>query len=248
MRVRYLPNTKFILNMEKGYPKYKQVSFEPSPTSVTKFIGLYNVTYQDENGKIIPYSVVSRPTKINNTNLPDAVSVLPYYIDKDGEPIFIIGNQYRFPIHSRELSCFAGLLDKSDVELGQPKNTILKSVSRELSEECGEVKILKTIPMTPIMNKSAGLSNETEQTYLAEIGGIPGAQNLESSEDISCIEIKGRDLSAFLDEIENLESKQTTSSIILQSALSSVIGREKFISFVKDSINEKNKSNPLNKD
>lgn len=247
MRKRYIPGTNFILNNEKYYPNIELVAENKCSSGSTKFIEMIERKFinKDTGEELPPYVQVTRTTKPEHDGLPDAVSALPYYIDENCEPIFIVGFQYRFALRNPGVECslLAGLIDKADTEeylkSGNPEKTILKAVSRELSEECGEVKVKKAIALNTIMNKSAGLTSETEQPFLVEIEGIPGAQNLEKSEFISCVEIKGRDLEAFCEELESLNSSKTKPSIIIFNAIDRVLGKEKYKKFIKESIKAK---------
>ncbi len=74
----------------------------------------------------------------------------------------------------------------------QNKKIITNAIVRELNEELGDVKVKKIMPLSPIMNKSAGLTDETEQTFLVEIYDKIGKNNLEETELISCVEIVGQ--------------------------------------------------------
>ena len=229
----YEPGIK--TELEKKYPKYKVTKRSDSEQGVTKFIKLENVTYESEDGsKVIPYTVATRPTKVKKPNTPDAVSALTYFV-KDGQVYYLVGNQFRAPIGRREISLFAGLVDPKDMEDDVVEKGLIRAITRELGEESG-AKIIKIIPISGVMAKSAGFSDETEQSFLAEVDIENMQPHLEVDEDIFSMIVPASEMENFLEEFGS------DISIVLQNAMASSVGISKYRTFIKDSINKNKES------
>ena len=213
--------------LEKKYPKYTLIQKCDCEKSQTKYIKLENVSFKSKN-KVITYTVATRTTKIKKFNIPDAVSVLPYFV-KDKKVFYLVANQFRAPIGKREISLFAGLVDSKDIKENIIEKGLIKAITRELGEECG-AKILKITSISGIMAKSAGFSDETEQSFLAEIDINNMQPHLEADEDIFSMIVPANEIENFLEEFKD------DISIVLQSAITSSIAIAKYQKFIKDSV------------
>ena len=238
--VMYDPNNKnFKKELESRYPEYELVSKEVS--GETKYIKTCKIKYLNKKtGKEIPFELAERPTKVTNDKnenlvIPDAVSALTYFVE-DGRVYFVLANQFRFPIGRREISLFAGLVDKEDFKKGiAVEKGLLNSVKRELGEESGAT-IKKVMPISGVMAKSAGFSNETEKIYLAEIDLGEGKTNLEKDEDIFSIIVPAEYIGEFLEEFQN------DISIVLQCAFTSALALPKCKAFINESSQSESES------
>ncbi len=166
-----------------------------------KFINIYRITYELQNGKEYKYLVASR-RDLNSLECKkhkvDAVRVLPY-IKKDGKTYVVLIKEYRYAIGKYIYGTPAGLIDEEE--------TSMQAVKRELKEEIG-AKVINCKQVQKASYSSAGFSDETIECFEAEVD-IAYAQALDSAEDIT---IK-------LVELNELPNFVNTHEFGLQSAL-----------------------------
>lgn len=92
--------------------------------------------------------------------IPDAVSCVVILNIKNKEPLLCLTREYRFPAGRFLLSVPAGLIDKEDIEKGNP---LLITAEREICEETG-IKIESTDKMTiisPLLFSTPGMTDES---------------------------------------------------------------------------------------
>ena len=92
--------------------------------------------------------------------VPDAVSCVVILNIKGKEPLLCLTKEYRFPAGRFLLSVPAGLIDKSDIEKGNP---ILVTAEREICEETG-IKLEpsdKMTVITPFLFSTPGMTDES---------------------------------------------------------------------------------------
>lgn len=144
-----------------------------------KFLNLYELTFQDEQGTF-PYYVASRRDKenlvaVSNNFKSDAVTIVP--VTKDGQMILI--SQFRQPLNTFVYELPSGLVEKDE--------DLITAVSRELLEETG-YKVNKVIMKTPASPMSAGMSDELSSVVVVE-AEYETEMNLEREEDIRLFKI-----------------------------------------------------------
>jgi ADP-ribose pyrophosphatase len=91
---------------------------------------------------------------------PDAVSCVVILNIKNKEPLLCLTREYRFPAGRFLLSVPAGLIDKEDIEKGNP---LLITAEREICEETG-IKIESSDKMTiisPLLFSTPGMTDES---------------------------------------------------------------------------------------
>ena len=92
--------------------------------------------------------------------VPDAVSCVVILNIKGKEPVLCLSKEYRFPAGRFLLSVPAGLIDKKDIENGNP---LLTTAEREIFEETG----LKLEPsdkmsvVSPLLFSTPGMTDES---------------------------------------------------------------------------------------
>lgn len=165
------------------------------PIATTKFLNLYNAIYED-NGKRNVWTFSSRNALNNLTRLTkkphaDTVSVVPRYIDKDGDESIILNKEFRMPINDYIYSFVSGLIDEGE--------TPVQSCLRELTEEIGAnpKDVTELTPLTDICFKSEGMTDETAVIFEARINKL-GKQNLQDSENINVVIVKIKNLAKFI--------------------------------------------------
>ena len=147
-------------------------------TTDNRFINIYKVKYETENGEIV-YDIASRRKNekdlaLSGNKKADAVRILPY-IKKDGKTYVVLIKEFRYPINDYIYAIPAGIVDEGE--------TPAKAAYRELLEEIGgRAKSLKQT--TPINYISAGMSDESVICFEAEIDELE-KQHLEIQEDIT---------------------------------------------------------------
>lgn len=157
-----------------------------------KYLNLYSLTYKEETGKEINWTIASRFKKdkltcISKETMPNAVSIVPT-INIDNEPALIITKEFRFPINDYVYSFPAGLIEENEDAIAASK--------REINEEIGATK-LGNIKVLGTSYNSEGMSDESATTVEVEVLEL-GEQHLQDSEDIKYEIVKIKDLENYL--------------------------------------------------
>lgn len=167
----------------------------------TKFLNLYKITYEKENGGTFDYFVSSRRCLENleiKKHKTDAVRAIPY-LKKNGKIYVVIIKEFRHAINNFIYGTPAGLVD------GEESAEI--AIKRELKEEIG-ANVISLKKVQDSAYSSAGLTDETIECFYAEVSLI-GKQKLEETENITYELI----------ELNNLPSFIKNNKFCLQSAL-----------------------------
>lgn len=92
--------------------------------------------------------------------VPDAVSCVVILNIKGKEPVLCLTREFRFPAGRFLLSVPAGLIDKEDIEKGNP---LLITAEREICEETGIViqPSDKMTVITPLLFSTPGMTDES---------------------------------------------------------------------------------------
>lgn len=157
-----------------------------------RFLNLYDLTYEDENGKEIHWTMSSRFSEdqlacISKKLKTSAVCIVPKVM-KDGEPAIVVIKEFRLPLNDYVYSFPAGLIEKDE-------DSIACAV-RELKEEIGATKFGNIKVIGSSLN-SEGLTDECTTTIEAEILEF-GEQDLQDEEDIKYEIVKIKDLNEYL--------------------------------------------------
>lgn len=92
--------------------------------------------------------------------VPDAVSCIVVLNIKGKEPLLCLNKEFRFPAGRFLLSVPAGLIDKEDIDGGNP---LFVTAAREIAEETG-IKLESTDKMTvisPLLFSTPGMTDES---------------------------------------------------------------------------------------
>lgn len=166
-----------------------------------KFLNLYEVVYQTQNGEK-KYEVVSRKKVLDieaKKLTPDAVRIIPYFYDEDKNLKIVLIREFRYAINDYIYAVPAGLIDE-----GESPSIAAR---RELEEEIG-ASVLSIAQTENASYSSAGMSDESIVCFEAEIK-LDKKQHLDEHEDIS-VEIV---------DINQLEDMLETQKFCLQSRL-----------------------------
>ena len=166
----------------------------------TPWLQFKHLSYLDPTGRTRSWDMVGRATKKPGA-VADAVCVLAT-LKKKGEPDdVLLVRQFRPPMGGETIELPAGLVDEHE----RAEHTAL----RELEEETGYVgKVAGSIPVTPGLPLSPGLSDETVRLVrvvvdLDDAANTAPKQKLEGSEFITVMRVRKRGLRRTLDELAN---------------------------------------------
>ena len=225
-----------------GCPSYEKIEDEDASDKANRFVGVRKTLHQQTNNpeKRIPYFVCVRKNNVQMEGVPDAVSTLAYFV-KDGEVYFVLNSQFRPPIEQRETSTFEGLVEKKDLSADEDKKKecVKNAAQREAEEELG-AKIIKTMPISGVMSKSAGFSNEKEQMFLSEVDVTTLNPQLEPDEDIVPFIVRATDIESFVEDFAD------SMSPILFGSLAACLAFEKCKTFIKTSVQQNQSSTSSN--
>ena len=166
----YDPNDiDFAENLEKRFAKMQVVKKYVPEKNNGDWIRVAKIEYKVEgDDEIYVSETAERKNKIYKEGIPDAVSVLPYFVE-NREVYYLVTVQLRPNMGKTQISIAAGLVDKMDIsDYSDVERVVKKTAIRELKEENG-ANVVKMIPITGIVTKSAGFPNESEQIFLAEV-------------------------------------------------------------------------------
>lgn len=154
-----------------------------------KFLKMYKATFAGAKGEKV-YEIVSRkdrPEFLGAESKVDAIKILPY-LKKDGKIFVYLIREFRFPIAKQIYELPSGLVDEGE----DPCD----SARRELLEEIGAVA--KSVEkMETSAYSSAGMSDESLEFYIAEVGHFEN-QDLGASEYIDVEEVELEKLDNYL--------------------------------------------------
>ncbi len=164
-----------------------------------RFLNKFKLVYKDKDGNEIIHYTVSRRKKDDlekflksgkDEHRADTVTVVPKYIDKDGDECIIFIKERRFPVAGDVYAFPAGL-----VELGEDGAT---SAARELAEEIGANKIGELKPFKVGMSYNAeDMTEESVVMFETTIQEMKD-QDLQDEEQIDIIIVKVKDLPEFV--------------------------------------------------
>lgn len=156
-----------------------------------RFLNMFEVTYQGENGEI-RYEMVTRrklPEVIEPSLNPDAIHVIPYsYVN--GKMVVYLIKEFRYAIGDYVYAVPAGLVDEG--ESGR------ESAIRELNEEIG-AEVVNIERTETSSYSSVGMTDERAEMYEAEVR-LKGKQNLVGNERIDVVPVKLEEVDKLLDE------------------------------------------------
>ena len=134
----------------KYLPQLKEIR----PLQTTKFLSLFDATYQTENNEL-HYMVASR-NKDYHPDKPKVNAVTLFILNNTCDKM-LITQEFRYPVNRYTTSTPAGLIDKGEESI--------ESAIRELKEETGYYKVLKSL-ILPATYSSVGMADELVQPIL----------------------------------------------------------------------------------
>ncbi len=156
-----------------------------------RFIKTYLAKYQTEKGEHV-YEIASRkdnPDILMKKPKADAVRILPYFFDENGEIKIVLIKEFRYPINKHIYAIPAGLIDRGE--------SPLESAKRELEEEIGATA-KNIVQAEPASYSSAGFCDESLICFEAEVE-FNSKQHLDSFEDIEICVVDLEALEKMLD-------------------------------------------------
>ena len=148
-----------------------------------KFLNMFVAEY----GEKTKYFFASRRSDkdLQKSNFVDAVKVLPY-IKETNEIVFI--KNFRYVVNDFVYEMPAGLVDGGE--------SSIDGARREVEEEIGAT-VLNIEKITNVGFTSVGLTDETMETYFAEVV-LDKSQNLDEDEIIDIVRVNVDDIDEFL--------------------------------------------------
>jgi len=185
-----------------------------------KFIKTYVAKYETEKG-VKNYEIASRkehPDVLSKNPQPDAVRILPYYYENNGELKIVLIREFRYAINDYIYGLPAGLIDE-----GESPET---SAKRELEEEIG-AEVVNIKQTEKASYSSAGFCDESIICYEAEVN-LKGLQHLDCFEDITVKSVSLDVLKKMLEEEEfGLQSRLQLRGFLYKQMLATVKGKVK---------------------
>jgi len=135
-----------------------------------KWLNLFEVTYEGNNGEQGKWTMVSRKKDPFGDSSTDAVAIITYLGDK-----LVMIEQYRLPINDYNIENPAGIME--------PGKTVLEIARQEVWEEVGLKVETAHVISAPLFN-SPGMTNESIVYVVAQTYGLPHTNNNENTEDI----------------------------------------------------------------
>lgn len=160
----------------------------------TKFLGLYEVSYENKHGEDRTWIVASRKSEEQLSQIlkkespmrSDAVVLVPFHLEQKK---LVLIKQYRVPVNDYVIELPAGLLEAGEASL--------TCAQRELKEETGlEVKDVIHHQSHYGVYASAGMTDESLDLIYVTCEGETSKAFLEDDEDIETLlldieEVKG---------------------------------------------------------
>lgn len=121
----------------------------------TKFLSLFEATYETNGNNELNYMVASR-NKDYHPDKPIVNAVTLFVLNKTRDKM-LVTQEFRYPVNRYTTSTPAGLIDEGE--------TPIESAIRELKEETGYVEVLEGLTL-PATYSSVGMSDELVQPIL----------------------------------------------------------------------------------
>lgn len=156
-----------------------------------KWINLYSMKFLNKIGKEAFWVFASRkkvPECVAKEVNPDAVCIVPFIKDENGETRLVLIKEYRAPLNNYEYGFPAGLVEDEDYE---------ETIKRELKEETGLDVVNIDYISNPIYS-SAGLTDESVIIAFVTATGKITNSNQEDSEDIDILSLNFDELKELL--------------------------------------------------
>ena len=171
----------------------------------TKFLSLYDATYENKNGVNKSWTIASRKSyEVLKEQLldkkedkVDAVVIVAYHKEKDR---LVIVKQFRVPINDYIYELPAGLVDAGEDPI--------VSVKRELKEETGldVINIIEGIGRDKVY-LSPGMTDESVNLIYCICDGELSKDNLEEDEDIEPLLISKEEAKVILESNSKMDIK-----------------------------------------
>lgn len=171
----------------------------------TKFVGLYDVEYENKNNDIRHWMVASRKDENNLKEIYindkedkiDAVVIAAYH---KSEKKLVLIKQFRAPINSYIYELPAGLVDNEE--------GIEKAVKRELKEETGlELISINNINSNDKLYLSPGMTDESVAFVYCLCDGNLSKEFLEEEEDIEAFLVSKEEAKEIINGREKIDIK-----------------------------------------
>ncbi|CEI72359.1 MULTISPECIES: NUDIX hydrolase [Romboutsia] len=171
----------------------------------TKFVGLYDVEYENKNNDIRHWMVASRKDENNLKEIYindkedkiDAVVIAAYH---KSEKKLVLIKQFRVPINSYIYELPAGLVDNEE--------GIEKAVKRELKEETGlELISINNINSNDKLYLSPGMTDESVAFVYCLCDGNLSKEFLEEDEDIEAFLVSKEEAKEIINGREKIDIK-----------------------------------------
>lgn len=171
----------------------------------TKFVGLYDVEYENKNNDKRHWMVASRKDENNLKEIYmkdkedkiDAVVIAAYH---KSEKKLVLIKQFRVPINSYIYELPAGLVDNEE--------GIEKAVKRELKEETGlELISINNINSNDKLYLSPGMTDESVAFVYCLCDGNLSKEFLEEDEDIEAFLVSKEEAKEIINGREKIDIK-----------------------------------------
>ncbi|WP_195937987.1 NUDIX hydrolase [Romboutsia sp. 1001713B170131_170501_G6] len=171
----------------------------------TKFVGLYDVKYENKNNDTRHWMVASRKDENNLKEIYmndkedkiDAVVIAAYH---KSEKKLVLIKQFRVPINSYIYELPAGLVDNEE--------GIEKAVKRELKEETGlELISINNINSNDKLYLSPGMTDESVAFVYCLCDGNLSKEFLEEDEDIEAFLVSKEEAKEIINGREKIDIK-----------------------------------------
>lgn len=171
----------------------------------TKFVGLYDVEYENKNNDTRHWMVASRKDENNLKEIYmndkedkiDAVVIAAYH---KSEKKLVLIKQFRVPINSYIYELPAGLVDNEE--------GIEKAVKRELKEETGlELISINNINSNDKLYLSPGMTDESVAFVYCLCDGNLSKEFLEEDEDIEAFLVSKEEAKEIINGREKIDIK-----------------------------------------
>ena len=164
-----------------------------------KFLNLYETSYKLDDGTTSQWDFASRKplniiddlNKVAREKKPDAVNIVTYYHDNNNILHFILIKEYRSPFNAYFISFPAGMVENNE--------TTEEAAIREVKEEVGGESLLVK-ELIHFASTSAGISNEGNAVVMVEIEPILHKQQLETTEDITVLDMTVSEINEMIEE------------------------------------------------
>jgi ADP-ribose pyrophosphatase len=154
-----------------------------------KWLNLFRATFEHNSHKG-SWVFASRRSNPEPGEHIDAVIIVPVLHEDGKPPRLVMVKEFRVPVGNYCLAFPAGLLEKGE--------SIEDAVRREMHEETG-LEVTRFRKISPSLQSSAGMTDETSVIAFIDVTGKPNTANLEASEDIEVLLLDMADVSRLCD-------------------------------------------------